>query len=340
MLDYIKSFFGNKNFTAVGARFLAPRVGVLAYHDIGTGDDYSSWLKVPLSAFEEQLRSLMEIGDFIHPENLFRPENLSGDRMSFLVTFDDGYASNYRLGLPLLEKLRIPSLFFISTAYLQTGQLYWPDRIIAPVQLQDLTSIDLTIFGLGVYEFPPGNGARRWESIDRLLTDVKSLGDTSGETVSDILRFFDDHFGGSAKDNPKQSRPMNPEELAEAGKSEFVTIGSHSHRHSILTRLDDADLEMNLKDSRRILEHLTGQSVIHISYPNGDSDARVRNFAARAGYRFGYLTETGLVGQRCSRFDIPRILIGGYDSLNMFYCKINRSFLNAAFNFSLGNNPG
>ena len=332
MRDHIKSLFGNRNLTSFGARFLAPRVAVLAYHDLGADDDYSSWMKVPVSAFDEQLSSLMEIGDFITPGDLFRPEKLSRERMSFLVTFDDGYVNNFRLALPLLEKRGIPALFFISTAHLRTGGLFWPDRIIAPLQLHDLNSIDLTDFGLREYEFPRTGVARRWESIDRLLTDMKSLGNTTDESVSNILHYFDSRFMGSLSVISKQSRPMNPEELTEAGKSGFVTIGSHSHRHDILTYLDDADLESNLRESRRILEQLTGRPVIHISYPNGNTDARVREYSTKAGYRFGFLTEAGLVDQRCRRLDVPRITIGGYDSVEVIRYKINRTYFNAAFN--------
>jgi oligosaccharide reducing-end xylanase len=59
-------------------------------------------------------------------------------------------------------------------------------------------------------------------------------------------------------------------------------IGSHTLTHPHLTSLSDAALDQELRESKAILENLTGKPVISLAYPFGDDDARV--WAATAKY--------------------------------------------------------
>jgi len=66
-----------------------------------------------------------------------------------------------------------------------------------------------------------------------------------------------------------------------------------------------------------------GRPVNAIAYPNGDSDRRVSDACARAGYRRGYAARAGLVGVDSDVWQLPRILIGGYDSARTLTRRIN-----------------
>jgi peptidoglycan/xylan/chitin deacetylase (PgdA/CDA1 family) len=61
-------------------------------------------------------------------------------------------------------------------------------------------------------------------------------------------------------------------------------IGSHTVTHPRLTRLDDARLDVELRESKQTLETRLGRPCSSIAYPYGDEDARVVAAAARAGY--------------------------------------------------------
>ena len=52
---------------------------------------------------------------------------------SVAVTFDDGYADNARIALPILREERVPATFFIATAYLDGGRM-WNDTVIEAVR--------------------------------------------------------------------------------------------------------------------------------------------------------------------------------------------------------------
>jgi peptidoglycan/xylan/chitin deacetylase (PgdA/CDA1 family) len=44
------------------------------------------------------------------------------------ITFDDGYADNVELAMPILKKLGLPATFFVSTSFIDTKFVPWWDR--------------------------------------------------------------------------------------------------------------------------------------------------------------------------------------------------------------------
>jgi peptidoglycan/xylan/chitin deacetylase (PgdA/CDA1 family) len=69
-------------------------------------------------------------------------------------------------------------------------------------------------------------------------------------------------------------------ELAERG----IEIGSHTVSHPHLRDLSDDELDRELRESRLRIEEKLGRPCGVLAYPYGESDARVREAARRAGY--------------------------------------------------------
>lgn len=72
-----------------------------------------------------------------------------------------------------------------------------------------------------------------------------------------------------------------------------IQFGSHSLTHPWLTRLSDAELRREVRDSKYRLENLLGSEVSCFAYPYGDVDARVRGAVAEAGYKIAMTTDEG-----------------------------------------------
>jgi peptidoglycan/xylan/chitin deacetylase (PgdA/CDA1 family) len=81
-------------------------------------------------------------------------------------------------------------------------------------------------------------------------------------------------------------------ELSDRG----MGIGSHSHRHAQLARLNDSELEEELARSKAILEEIIKLPVEHLSFPGGSYDGRVLSVARKIGYRYFYTSEWGSNG--------------------------------------------
>lgn len=89
------------------------------------------------------------------------------------------------------------------------------------------------------------------------------------------------------------------------------SIGSHAHHHLDLTTLDEDTLRSELRESRRLLEELTGGSIQTHAYPWAVYDRDVLAATRDAGYRYAFgATAGGTVkllgpGDR-ARLTIPR----------------------------------
>jgi len=63
-----------------------------------------------------------------------------------------------------------------------------------------------------------------------------------------------------------------------------LEIGSHTVSHPRLTRLDDAELRRELRESRERIADELGRECRFLAYPYGDEDQRVRAATRSAGY--------------------------------------------------------
>lgn len=71
-----------------------------------------------------------------------------------------------------------------------------------------------------------------------------------------------------------------------------VEIGSHTRTHPHLTRLSDEELELELRESRDVLEAELGRPCPFFAYPYGEEDARVRRAVQAAGYKAAFAIQS------------------------------------------------
>ena len=63
-----------------------------------------------------------------------------------------------------------------------------------------------------------------------------------------------------------------------------IQFGSHSYSHHDLTQLSDYECELDLRESRILLEDLLGTPIRFLAYPRGLQNDRVRKAARKAGF--------------------------------------------------------
>jgi peptidoglycan/xylan/chitin deacetylase (PgdA/CDA1 family) len=86
----------------------------------------------------------------------------------------------------------------------------------------------------------------------------------------------------------------------------LIDFGCQSMTHPILTHLDEAEAQVEIVDSRRLLEERLQRPVDTFVYPNGDADAVVLDRVA-AHYRAGFSSSPGFADAAKSRHFIDRI---------------------------------
>ncbi len=92
-----------------------------------------------------------------------------------------------------------------------------------------------------------------------------------------------------------------------------IEIGSHTVSHPHLTRLSDAELDVELRDSRARVEDELGRPPRFFAFPYGEHDARVQAAVRRAGYEAAFALADG--ADRSNAFALPRIDLYRRDTL-------------------------
>jgi len=105
-----------------------------------------------------------------------------------------------------------------------------------------------------------------------------------------------------------------------------VGVGSHTCSHPHLTRISDAELHRELRDSRARVEDELGQPCGYLAYPYGEHDARVRAAASSAGYLAAFAQTVGVNG----RYAIYRSSVYRSDALWRMRLKTTRLWRMAA----------
>ena len=116
---------------------------------------------------------------------------------------------------------------------------------------------------------------------------------------------------------------LSPHELKELSKLPNVTIGAHGKTHAHLTKLTDAQIITELKDSKSYLEDLLNINVDSMSYPYGDTDQRVVSTAKALGYKKAFTSRFALNNRQTDSLLLNRCAIMNIDSTRALAQKIN-----------------
>lgn len=118
--------------------------------------------------------------------------------------------------------------------------------------------------------------------------------------------------------------PLKPEQLKEmAGNN--ISFGSHGRTHARASDLNQESFSAELASSRHDLESL-GISPIGYAFPFGQAKDRPNwapGLIKESGYNLACGTDWGLNQQPFNRFNLKRIRIDHFDTLNDFQSKLS-----------------
>jgi peptidoglycan/xylan/chitin deacetylase (PgdA/CDA1 family) len=245
------------------------------------------------------------------------------------ITFDDGYANNCEVALPILQEFGIPATVFVATGLLDGG-LMFNDALLEVVRRASGASLDLQDEGLG--RLPLGSDAERRSTLAALIEAVKYR--PSGERTV-FARRVAATCGVILPDDLMLTTPQLLR-LHSAG----IDIGGHTCSHPILARLDAAVAEAEIVGSHAALTGLLGVSPVSFAYPNGvpgrDFGPTHMNMVRAAGYRFACATSRGCAVPGDDTYALPRTSLWGRDesglarNLASIYVSAFRQRLGAA----------
>jgi peptidoglycan/xylan/chitin deacetylase (PgdA/CDA1 family) len=225
------------------------------------------------------------------------------------ISFDDGYADNLTIALPILEKYRLPATVFVATGYLDGGRMF-NDAVIDAIAMTRKARLDLSRIGLG--KFSIANQDERRVAIAAILEQLKYRPPERRRTdVEHLLELAD--CGPLPADIMLTSDQVR--ELSQRG----VEIGGHTVHHPILTSVADDQARQEIAAGKQRLETITGQPVTSFAYPNGRPH---RDYAARhvamvraLGFEVAVTTAHGVATREGDVFQLPRFTPWGGTNL-------------------------
>ena len=293
---------------AVVATSLRNRLSILIYHRVRPDADPLFPSELDAARFDEQLTQLGKTFTIISLSDAvegLRKGTLP--RGAACITFDDGYADNVEVALPILLKHGISATFFLATGFLNGGRM-WNDKVIEVIRTAP-DSLDLRSLGYG--QLTLGSVKARQDAIDTLLESLKYLPLEAREAKVDRLC-------GLLPDGPPGDLMMTSSQvraLHQAG----MEIGAHTVNHPILSNMAPEAARAEIAGCKRQLEDITGAPVRWFAYPNGkphrDYGAEHVDMVRAAGFEAAVSTAWGAASQRADLFQLPRFTPEGAGQL-------------------------
>jgi peptidoglycan/xylan/chitin deacetylase (PgdA/CDA1 family) len=273
---------------------------ILIYHRVHQTPDSMFPSEVDAERFDWQMGLLRK-----HCHTVSLSEGVKGLRCGALppkavaITFDDGYADNATVALPILEKHRVAATFFIAPGFLNGGRM-WNDSIIEALRRLSGSSVETGSIGLGA--LPVASPEARGAAAERIIKAVKHLPTERRAALVDTLCV---RVGKQLPSNLMMTSEQVAG-LAAAG----MEIGAHTMTHPILRTLTDDSARREIQESRAMLEGIIGRPVRAFAYPNGrpgdDYTARDRAIVESLGFDYAVTTVTGAASQRSDPLQLPR----------------------------------
>lgn len=211
------------------------------------------------------------------------------------ITFDDGYADNAELALPVLQRHGLHATFFIATAYLNGGRM-WNDEVIDYVRRAPAGRLDFSMIGCG--SLPGFTHAQKRQAIDQVLMQLKHLPFARRQIMAGRL--------APARRQPLMMNSGQIHQLLAAG----MELGAHTHRHPILAAMPDDDAYADIAEGKAALEALAGRQVTMFAYPNGkpgaDYQQRHVDMVRSLGFEAALSTVADTAGPDSDPWQLPR----------------------------------
>ena len=273
------------NWAGITGRDSRPVARILVYHGTPSRE---------AASFERQLRWLKRRFDIVPLRaiaNAAANGGTLGDKVA--LTFDDGLRSNVEVAYPLLHRLALPATFYVCPGLVDRAKWLWTHETRRRLaRLSPAARAEL---------------AREWGAsaeIDPFVGWMKTLDSATRRRVEQRVQEATPQFTPTPEERDdydladwKALRRLDPS---------IITIGSHTLTHPILPGVPAAELEAEVRDSRRQLERSLERPVDSFAYPNGDLDAAA-DACVRRHYRVALRASGGCVKRGVDLHRLPRI---------------------------------
>ena len=274
-------------------------------------------LRCPVGTLDWVLRRLRQQNlDIVTLDEVVDRLNAPAPKPFAAFTFDDGFADNLTLALPVMEKYAAPFTVYVPTGMIARDIDAWWFGVAAWIRRHDRIELP----GLGRFVCTDAAGKQRtFASIESaihqnfdLLPAVREALGSNGIAIGPLV----------------DREALTEKQLRTLAQHPLVTIGGHTTTHLNLARAPVAIATTEMANNRKFLQNLTGQPVWHNAYPFGHAGAcgkREADIARAVGFRTAVTTRPGAIfpQHRDHLHALPRICVTHDENASTLHCKLN-----------------
>lgn len=212
--------------------------------------------------------NVISLDDFYNKK--FKPNTLN-----IALTFDDGYANNFKYAIPILKKHNIPASFYITTIH-NENEFLWPDFIDLVSFYSDKKTITFNgkEFVKNKKEFYSGNKS--------LKSELKRV---SFDKIQQVYEIFNDDWQKiKQKKLDDYWQLMTEDQIKEIAKHPLFTIGSHGSTHTNLVAISTHDSKEEILHSKKELEKICNTKITEFAFPFGYYSEELVDYCSEIGY--------------------------------------------------------
>jgi hypothetical protein len=228
---------------------------------------------------------------------------------------------------PILRRFKVPATVFLTTGYIDSGELTWYDQVRLAFKLTTQSTISLKDIGGSTVSLK--DESSRLSALRSCLDWLRMTSDP------DRVLWLPKLFAELRVPRPLElpGTMLRWDEVRRMSK-ENITFGAHTVTHPVLGGLKSSQLRDEIAGSKQTIEDKLQSPVRHFAYPFGkhsDFTREAKNVVREVGFKTAVTTISGINGPATDRFELRRM---GFDEPDpgLFGLKLDwlRVFANSA----------
>lgn len=282
--ESIKRGIVRSGFPSALARLQAQQVVVLRYHSVLNSpaehaDSIGSGIIHSGEVFSQQMEYLSRTCNPVTMNQVldFVRGTRSVPQRSVAVTFDDGFADNLNVAVPIMNRYGVPGTIYVATDYLSRIPWFCTLRFIfARTQRASFTDpFDGTVRQLD-------NPKDRRQSF---LACSRACAATPRAEIDAAMASLERAL--DAEYQPGQPIMLNWDGVREILRQGHM-VGSHTRTHPNMAYIPAEEISDEMWHSKAVLERETGSEINHFSYPSPIMEPHWTTHTMEACRRAGY----------------------------------------------------
>jgi peptidoglycan/xylan/chitin deacetylase (PgdA/CDA1 family) len=279
------------------------KLGILIFHRVLPGPDELFPEDLDAARFDEVCGWLAAWFNVLPlDEAVDRMRSRSLPPRALCITFDDGYADNATVALPILRRHGLTATFFIAAGFIDGG-VPWNDVVTESFRRCERDFVKLPrIAGIELGAWNLSGSAERRAAILSTIERIKYL--PAAQRLDAVQAVVTACGVVTPRDRMMSSAQLK--QLVDGGMS----VGGHTISHPILAHVDEATVRREIAEGRDRLQAITGRAVELFAYPNGrpmvDFVPATVEVVRSLGFKAAVTTSWGFADAKTDCLQLPR----------------------------------